>query len=341
MGNLFEKNSFFDGEISGSKLIYDGGISKNVFFTIIIPTYNRPELISFAIESAINQINFDSYEILVIDNSSSESPPNKTEDIVLKFSNPQIRYYRNIENIGMFKNWNRAIELANGKWCTFLHDDDCFMPDILCSIYSIIKNNDNITAIKAGQYTHYQRSDLDNPNIGEIASGRYLSMKKWKFRKTDNVFRNSFQTPCGIFFLKENAIKLGGFNYNFYPAADYLFWTNYLLNFDVYHTKTYFWICRIYENESLKTQTKLKLIEQSYLIRNLYSKKLNINSNFFRLFNLYLVKQNLTNIPLKDIKMNKNLIRLNNLQLRHIFFYKMINSFFKLEQRLRRGKWYD
>ena len=43
----------------------------------------------------------------------------------------KLRYYKNVQNIGLFGNWNRCFQLACGKWVVLLHDDDLIFDDFL------------------------------------------------------------------------------------------------------------------------------------------------------------------------------------------------------------------
>jgi glycosyltransferase involved in cell wall biosynthesis len=94
--------------------------------TVAIPTYNRSQYLKKAIKSVISQT-FEDFELIVIDNASSDN----TSEMVHSFSDPRIKYFRNKYNIGMIKNWNRAIKLARGQYLLILGDDDKLKPNFL------------------------------------------------------------------------------------------------------------------------------------------------------------------------------------------------------------------
>ena len=67
---------------------------------VFIATYNRPELMFRSLNSVINQ-NFDSYEIIVSDNSTD----NRTEEII-KETTEKIRMFRlNSSKILPLRTW--------------------------------------------------------------------------------------------------------------------------------------------------------------------------------------------------------------------------------------------
>jgi glycosyltransferase involved in cell wall biosynthesis len=88
-------------------------------FSIVIPTRDRPNLLRDAIESALQQ-EFDDYEIIVSDNSTNS----ETEKVVSEFESKKIRYFRTPKPLDMPRSWDFALSKANGKFITFLADDD-------------------------------------------------------------------------------------------------------------------------------------------------------------------------------------------------------------------------
>ena len=58
--------------------------------TVIIPSYNRPNLIGRAIKSVLNQT-YHNFELVIVDSS----PDNKTEEVVKGFNDERIKYIHN------------------------------------------------------------------------------------------------------------------------------------------------------------------------------------------------------------------------------------------------------
>ncbi len=89
--------------------------------SIIIPTYNRPQLLSRAVKSALAQTIKD-FEVVVIDDASTE-----TVDLP---EHPQLRIVRLPEHRGISATRNAGAKTAKGRWLTFLDDDDELLPDM-------------------------------------------------------------------------------------------------------------------------------------------------------------------------------------------------------------------
>ena len=91
--------------------------------SVVIPTYNRKELVLKAIESAVTQT-YKPLEILVIDDGSSDGTQELLE------ARTDIRYIKK-QNGGVSSARNLGIREASGDWIAFLDSDDTWLSDKL------------------------------------------------------------------------------------------------------------------------------------------------------------------------------------------------------------------
>lgn len=108
-----------------------------MLFSVIIPTYNRKNLLKKAINSIINQ-SINNWELIIIDNFSNDG----TEDMVNSFDNPKISFHKLLRTGLVSKSVNLGIKKAKGEWICFLDSDDTYYPDKLKICKNIIDNND-------------------------------------------------------------------------------------------------------------------------------------------------------------------------------------------------------
>ncbi len=97
------------------------------FFSVLLPTKNRSEILPGAIRSVLAQT-FGDFELIVSDNDDS---PEKTRDAVATFSDPRIRYVRTPGNLAMHQNWDNAFLHATGRFVLVLEDKMRFVPNAL------------------------------------------------------------------------------------------------------------------------------------------------------------------------------------------------------------------
>ncbi|MDQ8184956.1 glycosyltransferase [Pelagicoccus sp. SDUM812002] len=91
--------------------------------SVIIPTYNRAQLVVRAIESVRSQSLTD-IEILVIDDASTD----QTEAAVAGIEDSRIRYFRQQSNQDVSAARNRGLREARGRYIAFLDSDDEWLP---------------------------------------------------------------------------------------------------------------------------------------------------------------------------------------------------------------------
>lgn len=219
--NSFEKYSHVK-----SIIIYGGHLLETPEFSIVIPTFRRVDLLREALESALNQKKYiEKYEIIIIDNDNEiDLPTDKMmKEYCGKYNN--IVYYRNSENIGMFANWNRCIEVCKSKWFCMLHDDDYITTDYLSTMKSfdlkddigIVFNEQNIldeTGIQASNSRNLIAKIREF--INKSKEKKRAKIVPWKFLQT--------ASSCATFYNKKLCLEIGGFDDSFDPACDWIMW---------------------------------------------------------------------------------------------------------------------
>jgi glycosyltransferase involved in cell wall biosynthesis len=94
-----------------------------MLFSIVIPTYNRADLLPFTLESILEQTFFD-FEVVVVDDGSKDN----TEKIMVPYlADPRIRYFK-IDNSERGAARNFGVSVSKGEYITFLDSDDIFLP---------------------------------------------------------------------------------------------------------------------------------------------------------------------------------------------------------------------
>lgn len=94
--------------------------------SIVIPTYNRYNIVGRAVKSCLAQT-YDNIEIIVVDDGSADD----TERVIKAFKDPRIIYIRHTENKGVAVARNTGIAKARGRYIAFLDSDDEFGPEKL------------------------------------------------------------------------------------------------------------------------------------------------------------------------------------------------------------------
>ena len=94
--------------------------------SVLIPTYNGEEFVGDAIESVLAQT-FDDFELLIVDDASTDD----TIGVAESYDDDRIVVHRSEENLGIARNMNRAVGLADGELLAFLDQDDLWKAEKL------------------------------------------------------------------------------------------------------------------------------------------------------------------------------------------------------------------
>jgi len=108
-------------------------------FSIITPTYKRPEQLARAIASVQAQ-SIDKWELIVV----NDNPGGGTRESVQGIGDSRIIFLENEKNEGVNFSRNRGLDaIAQGSdWVIFLDDDDYLVTDALAQISEIISRRD-------------------------------------------------------------------------------------------------------------------------------------------------------------------------------------------------------
>lgn len=110
--------------------------------SIIIPVFNGEECLKKAVNSVLRQDFEEDYEIIVINDCSTDN----TENIILDFNDKieNFLYIKNEKNLGVNESRNKAINIAKGKYIAFLDADDEWMPEKLSVQYKAMNENKEV-----------------------------------------------------------------------------------------------------------------------------------------------------------------------------------------------------
>lgn len=255
----------------GSELLRDSSPNLLPLVSIMIPTYRRPDLLSESLASALAQETSIPFEVVVVDNDNTTEMAAQVEAIVDSFKSPNLRLFRNEQNLGMFGNWNRCIELARSNWLTILNDDDLLKANFVEDVWHARQG----AAMIAANFEHFGKILRSHPII-EIFKPMYLqSRDAWRFRNgphhvtlSDVLRTHPMQGSLGALINKDVAIKLGGYNEDFWPSSDYVFSVRYWIEEDVVLLPDVLAAYRWQENASLNIKTLEGWLPKNFQLRN-------------------------------------------------------------------------
>lgn len=141
--------------------------------SVIIPFYNQLDWVSEAIDSVLTQT-FSNFEILLIDDGSSENIKNSRIDL----SDKRIKYVRK-EHSGPGASRNFGIEAARGEFIAFLDSDDLFEQDKLeKQVEFMEENNINFCHTSYITFDRFGNEKVKNTSwfVGDVFKTSFVTL---------------------------------------------------------------------------------------------------------------------------------------------------------------------
>ena len=114
--------------------------------SIIMPTFNRGNIISRAIRSVRNQL-YKNWELIVIDDGGNDN----TEFVVEQCNDARIHYYRLPENRGPSAARNQGLRMASGTYFSYLDSDNTWEPEYLLLMVNTLVDRPSFLSLYAAQ----------------------------------------------------------------------------------------------------------------------------------------------------------------------------------------------
>jgi len=114
---------------------------------VFILTYNRPQYVLRAVNSALNQ-NFDDYEVIISDNSTNDD----TQKIIATLNNDKLKYKKREPSLPVIEHFNLVLSEVASDYFILFHDDDEMLPDYVSTLFETLKNNPDIVAAASNAF---------------------------------------------------------------------------------------------------------------------------------------------------------------------------------------------
>jgi glycosyltransferase involved in cell wall biosynthesis len=104
--------------------------------SVILPTYNRSNLIGKSIKSVLDQ-SYNDFELIIVDDASTDN----TDEIVRAFNDPRIIYTTHSVNKGGAAARNTGINIARGEFIAFQDSDDLWLRNKLAKQVALLADS--------------------------------------------------------------------------------------------------------------------------------------------------------------------------------------------------------
>jgi glycosyltransferase involved in cell wall biosynthesis len=144
-------------------------MTANTLVSVVLGTYNGEKYLKEQIDSILQQT-YSNIELVVTDDCSTDNTPTILREFADRHEN--VRVYFNEKNLGFVRNFEKAVQQAQGKYIAFSDQDDIWLPEKIQRLVDNIGNNTLIYSDSAymdadGRLTGKKLSDYRNWIIGK------------------------------------------------------------------------------------------------------------------------------------------------------------------------------
>ena len=196
-------------------LVNSSKSSYHPLISIIMPVYNRENVVMNAINSVLNQ-SYDNFELIIIDDCSNDG----TSDILNNLSDSRINVFYNNVNMGSSKSRNVGLDNSTGEIIAYLDSDNLWCETYLEAIVGAFTILPDADAIYSAQWVY--------DNFGDLASIRFGSYNKSLLHNKNYIDLNSF---CHKRYLINS---IGGFDDSLTRLIDWDFILKISMHYKIY-----------------------------------------------------------------------------------------------------------
>jgi len=224
--------------------------------TVIIPTYNRAELVPLAIQSALNQT-YRHLEIIVIDDGSTDNTKEVVENFIKRDN--RVIYIQHETNKGVSAARNTGIRQAHGEYIAFLDSDCRWLPKKIEKQLDIFREGDkNLGAVSSGEVRILLNSKeiINREGVGNRLHKKLLVGSYWPGGPSAMLIKKVCFKKAGLF---DESLSYGEDRDLYIRIAKHF---NYAAVFEPLIEEDRRAIDRISSNSALKYAGKMRLLEK-------------------------------------------------------------------------------
>lgn len=179
--------------------------------SVILPTYNRPDRLTEALQSILRQTCQD-FEIVVVNDGGTD-----VGATVAALNDGRIMYIQHDRNRGLAASRNTGLTAASGTYIAYLDDDDRYLPNHLETLVSVLDQGEYKVAYTDAWRVHEQVVDNRHIEIGRDVPYSY------DFNAAHLLVSNYFPVLC-MMHRRDCLEQVGRFDESLYAHEDWDLW---------------------------------------------------------------------------------------------------------------------
>lgn len=197
-----------------------------MYFSIIIPLYNKADYILRCINSVLNQ-QYLNYEIIVIDDGSTDGGA----EVLKRLNDPKITLHQQI-NKGVSIARNIGVSLSKYDYVTFLDADDTWEKEYLINLKQLIEDYPHCGIYGLNHYYSLQGGKITFDRYANLFAGKQSGIIHDYFKLFATLQRSPFSNS-NCCYPKSVFLEMGGYQPEIRLTEDSDLWCRIALKYNV------------------------------------------------------------------------------------------------------------
>lgn len=197
--------------------------------SVVIPNYNHARFLGARIDSVLRQTYRD-FEVIVLDDASADA----SREILRSFAGrPEVTLHFNERNSGStFKQWNKGVELARGKYVWMAESDDFANLKFLETLVPVLEGHPRVAVVKCrslkvDEAGHELVGSVEDPATRDWGADFIIDGREDCRLQLEHG--NSITNASAALFRRQAYLKVGGADESFRMCGDWLLWAKMML----------------------------------------------------------------------------------------------------------------
>ncbi|MEF8814588.1 MAG: glycosyltransferase family 2 protein [Halovenus sp.] len=187
--------------------------SSPVEVSVVLPTYNRADVLARSVESVLEQT-FEDFELVVVDDASTD----RTDAVIEQFDDDRLRYVRHDENRGAAAARNTGIREARADIVAFQDSDDVWDERKLeKQVAAFESSSDRVGVVYTGLHRQFE-------NVRTHVPGHGMEPEKREGDIAESILRFNFVSTQAAAVRRSCFDRVGGFDDETPPLEDWELW---------------------------------------------------------------------------------------------------------------------
>lgn len=200
--------------------------------SIIIPNYNHAAFLRERIDTVLRQT-YQDFEVIILDDASTDG----SRQILETFAHhPRVVLRFNDENSGStFKQWNKGVELAHGKYVWIAESDDSADYRFLERLVPVLEEHSRITLVKCrsrkvDEEGHCISGAVEDPATRDWREDFVIDGREDCRLQLEHG--NSISNASAVLFRRQVYLEVGSADESFRMCGDWLLWAKMMMRGD-------------------------------------------------------------------------------------------------------------